>query len=171
MIDTLLPMLRTRRMARRDAAQARLARARAHLEAIQAEVRRCEGVLREALTTLQSVQHGQGKAADPLWRQALLPSCEAVVERERAASLQALAAVEPARQQYAEARNILQQRERAILRTAELEQLQRAAELQAEAAAEESVDEDLAAAWRPAEVAVAVATEVGPSALTGRMGP
>lgn len=171
MIGKLLPMLRVRRLARRDAALARLARAQAKLEAIQAEVRRCEAALRQALTTLQALQLGKGKAADPMWRQALIPSCEAVVERERTAALQALAAVEPARQQCAEARMLLQQCERAILRTTELEQLESAAERQAEAAIDQSVDEDLAAAWRPAAVLLAVADEVSPSASTGRRRP
>ncbi len=148
MISTLLPMLRARRMARRDAAQARLARAQAQLEAAQAEVRRREGAMRQALASLQAVRHGEGQAADPLWRQALLPSCEAVVERERAASTQALAAVQPAQQQFAEARRVLLLQERAMLRTEELEQLQRQEERRTEARTEQSVDEDLTAAWR-----------------------
>jgi chromosome segregation ATPase len=149
MIGALLPMLRQRRMARRDAAHARLARIQAQVEALQAEVRRCDGQLREAQAALQAVRQGQGQAADPLWRQALLPSCEGVVERERAACTRALAAVEPALGQLAEARKALLQQERAMLRTQELEQLQRAADRQAEASTEQSVDEDLAAAWRP----------------------
>ena len=149
MIGALLPMLRQRRQARRDAAHARLARIQAEIEALQAEVRRCAGQLREAEAARQAVLHGQGHAADPLWRQALLPSCEAVVEREHAACNRALAAIEPAQRRLAEARQALLQQERAMLRTQELEQLQRAAEQQAEAATEQSVDEDLAAAWRP----------------------
>lgn len=171
MIGKLLPMLRVRRVARRDAAQARLARAQAQLEAIQAEARRCAAAMHEAIATLEAVQQGKGKAADPLWRQALLPSCEAVCEREHKAALRVLAAVEPARQQCAQARMLLQQCERAILRTTELEQLESAAERQAEAAIDQSVDEDLAAAWRPAAVATAVADEIWPSALTGRGRP
>jgi hypothetical protein len=149
-INSMLSMLRQRRTARRDTAQGRLAAARAQYEVCRQRLLAQAGELQEALNGYESVRRGDGMAADPEWRKSMLPSCEALIAVARAVLAKGQAELDAAESAIRERRTELGACERALLRTDELELLERGAQQVRDLVQEQDVDDDLAAGWRPA---------------------
>jgi hypothetical protein len=144
----LLPLLRKRRTAKRDAALGRVATARGQRDAAQAALDKTAVSLRESLGWLAAVRQGQGLGADVQWNQAMRASCDALVERAYAALSKAEQGLKQTQQVLAQRQRELMVCERALMRTDELEALEKLADEEIERLREQDLDDDLAAGWK-----------------------
>jgi hypothetical protein len=143
-----LVLLRSVRTSRREVAIARVAVAKRHLQAADLALHECLQLLKTAFEAQQRVLMRQGDAADPVWRNAMLPSCAALVAMHHGRALEAQNAMQLCKKELQEKTKVLTACERGLIRTDELERLTRESEHLVERLSEQSQDDDLAASRR-----------------------
>ena len=158
----VLALLRRFRSTRREVAAGRVAAARKLLDAADAAEAHARAGTEQAWAWQAEVVQRRGRAAQANWRDAMLPSCEALVAQRVAVQVQAQQAQRVMQQQLQAQQAALLACERALLRTDELSHICDEQQQLAELAQEQSLDDDMAAAWRRrAAVGVAVGVVTG----------
>jgi hypothetical protein len=145
----VLDVLRLRRDARRDAALAQLVRARRQADDTRSATAAALAAVTQAGQWREALLRGQSPAAGAAeWGPDLLHSCEALVRQKLQAVGQARDHEAAAEQAVQAARHSLALRERACLRTDELQAQARTEARRCSEALEQSLEEDLAASRR-----------------------
>jgi hypothetical protein len=143
-MHTLMPLLRTARDARKQAAQRRLAAAQAQLARAQGRAADAHGVVVQARDARDQLLSGRGAGLQRDWRDTVLPSCLALIAQCQTAVASAQQQVSSAGEALAKERAALNTCERALLRTDELQALLDGEVKDMEARSEQLLDEDLA---------------------------
>ena len=140
----LLHILRTSRMARRDAVLAKLKKAQARHAEARVELDRSLEAARQAHVARKDWILGKGMAADRTWRLAMMPSFEALFEQHSAHYWAAEAATKMFEESVQVQRDALNVCERALMRTDEWAAHQKSEEQLAQRLDEQNQDDDLA---------------------------
>jgi hypothetical protein len=143
-MNALMPLLRTARDARKQAAQRRLAAAQAQVAQAQGQAAEAQAAVVQARDARDQLLGGRGAGLQRDWRDTVLPSCLALIAQCQAAVASAQQKVSSAVEALAKERAALNTCERALLRTDALQELLDGEVKDLEARAEQLLDEDLA---------------------------
>jgi hypothetical protein len=143
-MHTLMPLLRTARDARKQAAQRRLAAAQTQLAQAQGQAAEAQAAVVQARDARDQLLGGRGAGLQRDWRDTVLPSCLALIAQRQTAVVSAQQKISSASEALAKERAALNTCERALLRTDELQELLDGEVKELEARAEQLLDEDLA---------------------------